>query len=45
MTEEQFYKFWEKFATSNILDSLPEDVEEQCAKLGITVDYYLAEFV
>ena len=45
LTEEQFYRLWEKFAESEVLDSLPEDIEKECEKLEITVDYYLYEFL
>jgi hypothetical protein len=44
MTENQFYYFWERFAESNILKELPDDVEEFCSSVGITVDYYIEEF-
>jgi len=45
MTEDQFYLLWVKFAHSSILDSLPDDILEECERLGISVDYYLQEFV
>ena len=45
MREDTFYKLWERFATSNILESLPDDVEEFCDKNEITVDYFIKEFL
>ena len=45
MNTEQFYQLWEKFAFSSILDKLPDNVEEFCAEAGITVDYFIAEFM
>jgi len=45
MKENQFYDLWTKFAKSDLLESLPDDVEEFCAENGITVDYFLLEFV
>jgi hypothetical protein len=45
MNDQQFYALWEKFAESNILTELPDDVEEECSRLGITVDYYIHEFL
>ena len=45
MTQEQFYTLWEKFAYSDILKELPDDVEEFCKTHEITVDYFLEEFM
>jgi hypothetical protein len=45
MTEENFYDLWERFAESNVITELPDNVEEFCAKHGITVDYYIQEFM
>lgn len=45
MTEENFYSLWEKFATSNIVMELPDDVEKFCEENKITVDYYIQEFL
>lgn len=45
MNDNQFYALWEKFAESNILTELPDDVEEECSRLGITVDYYIHEWL
>lgn len=45
MDTEQFYRLWEKYAFSEMVDELPDDVEEFCAKLEITVDYYIEEFI
>jgi hypothetical protein len=45
MNEQQFYSLWEKFAYSTLIESLPDDVEEFCERVGISVDYFLLEFV
>jgi hypothetical protein len=45
MTENQFYSLWEKFAESNIITQLPDDVEKFCEDHEITVDYYIEEFM
>jgi hypothetical protein len=45
LSEDQFYTLWERFASSNIMESLPDDVEQFCSQCGITVDYFLMEFV
>jgi hypothetical protein len=45
LTEEQFYSLWERFAESNIIECLPDDIEEECERLEITVDYYIQEFM
>jgi hypothetical protein len=45
LTEEQFYSLWERFAESNIIECLPDDVEEFCKANEITVDYYIEEFM
>jgi hypothetical protein len=45
MSDQQFYALWERFAYSSILDKLPDDVEEFCEKVGITIDYYIEEFM
>ena len=45
MTEEQFYLLWEKFSHSDLVSSLPDDIPQECEKLGISVDYYLYEFL
>ena len=42
MTQEQFYHLWEKFAESNIITELPDDVEEFCEEHEITFDYFFA---
>ena len=43
--EIQFYKLWEKFAGSDILEELPEDVEKFCSEHEITVNYFIEEFL
>jgi hypothetical protein len=43
MTENQFYDLWVKFAESDIITELPDDVEEFCKENEITVDYYIQE--
>jgi hypothetical protein len=45
MTEKQFYDLWVRFAESDLIESLPDDVEEFCKKHQITVDYYIEEFM
>ena len=45
MTESNFYDLWVKFANSDLIESLPDDVEEFCEEHGITVDYYIQEFM
>ena len=45
MTEENFYLLWERFALSKIVDALPDDVEKFCEKAGITVDYFIEEWL
>lgn len=45
LTEKQFYRLWEKFAQSDIIQELPDDVEEFCTKHEITVDYFIEEFM
>jgi hypothetical protein len=45
LSSEQFYDLWQKFANSDIINKLPEDVEEFCKEAEITVDYFLLEFV
>ena len=45
LNEQQFYSIWEKFTVSDILEELPDDVEEFCKKHQITVDYFIEEFM
>ena len=45
MSTEQFYKFWEKVALSDLVQNVPEDVEQFCAENEITVDYFIEEFL
>lgn len=45
MTQEQFYALWEKFAESNIITELPDDVEIFCEENEITVSYFIEEFM
>jgi hypothetical protein len=45
LSEEQFYELWERFAVSTIMDSLPDDIEKFCSQCGITVDYFMIEFM
>jgi hypothetical protein len=45
LSEDQFYILWERFAVSTIMESLPDDVEEVCSNCGITVDYFLMEWL
>jgi len=45
LNEQQFYELWERYAESNLIEFLPDDVEEECSRLGITVNYYIREFI
>jgi hypothetical protein len=45
INEQQFYQLWEKFAGSNIIEELPDDVEKFCEDHEITVDYFIQEFM
>ena len=45
LSEEQFYTLWERFATSTIMESLPDDVEEFCSDREITLDYFIMEWL
>ena len=45
MNTNQFYKLWEKFSWSNILDDLPDDLEKYCEEQEITIDYLIEEFM
>jgi hypothetical protein len=45
MTEENFYDLWTKFANSDLIESLPDDLEEFCKKHQITIDYFLQEWL
>lgn len=45
MNETQFYQLWERFAVSEILTELPDDVEKFCEEHEITVDYFIEEFM
>lgn len=45
MSETQFYYLWERFAVSDILMELPDDIEKFCEEHEITVDYYIEEFM
>jgi hypothetical protein len=45
MTTEQFYELWERFSISNVAHDLPDNLEEYCEQQGITIDYFLMEFV
>ena len=45
LSEDQFYYLWERFAASEIMDELPDDLEEFCINAGITVDYFIHEWL
>ena len=45
LTEEQFFLLWERFAVSEIADELPDDLEEFCENAGITLDYFIEEWL
>ena len=45
MKENQFYDLLTKFANSDLLESLPDDVEKFCEENEITVSYFIEEFM
>ena len=45
LDETQFYDLYVKFTASEILEKLPDDVEEFCKKHNITVDYFIQEWL
>jgi hypothetical protein len=45
MNETNFYDLWTKFANSDLIESLPDDIEEFCKINEITLDYYIQEFI
>jgi hypothetical protein len=45
MNENQFYDLLTKFANSDLLECLPDDVEKFCEENEITVDYFIEEFM
>jgi hypothetical protein len=45
LTTEQFYLLWERFSTSELMDELPDDLEEFCRENGITFSYFLEEWL
>lgn len=45
INQEQFYRLWDKFAMSELVQDLPDDVEEFCKDHEITVDYFIEEFM
>ncbi len=45
MNENQFYDLLTKFANSDLLESLPDDVEKFCEENEITVSYFIEEFL
>jgi hypothetical protein len=45
MNETQFYDLLTKFANSDLIECLPDDVEEFCKVNEITVDYFIEEFL
>jgi hypothetical protein len=45
MNETQFYDLLTKFANSDLLESLPDDVEKFCEENEITVSYFIEEFL
>ena len=45
MKEINYINFNENLSAEDMIDSFIAECEEQAAKLEITVDYYLAEFV
>jgi hypothetical protein len=45
MNENQFYDLLTKFANSDLLECLPDDVEKFCEENEITVSYFIEEFL
>jgi hypothetical protein len=45
MNEIQFYDLLTKFANSDLIECLPDDVEKFCEENEITVDYFIEEFM
>lgn len=45
LTEDQFYLLWERFAASEITDELPDDLEEFCKNAGISLEYFIEEWL
>jgi hypothetical protein len=45
LDETQFYDLYVKFTASEILEKLPDDVEEFCKIHDITVDYFIQEWL
>lgn len=45
MDTELFYSLWEKFSQSDLTETLPEDVVEYCEENGITLQYFIEEFI
>jgi hypothetical protein len=45
MNENQFYDLLTKFANSDLIESLPDDVEKFCEENEITVSYFIEEFL
>lgn len=40
-----FYALWEKFSQSTIADSLPDEVIVFCKDHGISIEYFIMEFI
>jgi hypothetical protein len=45
LNEQQFYSIWEKFSVSDIIEELPDDIEEFCEDHEMTVDYFIQEWL
>lgn len=45
LTENQFYYLWERFAVSEIAQELPDDLEEFCKENGISISYFIEEWL
>lgn len=45
MDTETFYLLWERFAVSTLTTVLPDDIEAECRNLGISLMYYIEEFI
>lgn len=45
MDTELFYSLWEKFSRSDLTETLPDDVICFCEDHGITLQYFIEEFI
>lgn len=45
METELFYELWEKFSQSDLTETLPDDVIQYCKEQGISLKYFIEEFI